>query len=105
MALEDLDCFTVLHRIYVEHLLVARGTEINWKLVNPSLPRKTAAHCARLCSEKILPKSDWDRLGVYPPLPHCLYHAFCAGCFERELPAFSISKDLATSFLNREIKN
>jgi len=40
MSLEDLDCFTVLGRIYVEQFYVSRDMEINWKLVNPSLPRK-----------------------------------------------------------------
>lgn len=85
MALEDLDCFTVICRIYVEQLYLSRGMEINWRLVNPSLPRKTAAHCTRPQSEKILPKSVWDMVGVYPPLPHYVYHTSCSRCSQREL--------------------
>lgn len=81
MALEDLDCNTVLCRIYVEQLYVSRGMEINGKLVNPSLPRKTAAHYSRLWSEIILPRLDWEMLEVCSPLPLCVYHVFCAGCF------------------------
>lgn len=83
MALEGLDCFTAICRIHVEQLYLSRGMEINWRLVNPSLPRKTAAHCTRLQSEKMLPKSVWDMLGVYPPLPHCFYHVFCSSCCQR----------------------